>query len=256
MHVLWVLAHPDERSLNGALHRAGLDALAEAGHTVEVSDLYAMKWNPVVDREDYGVECERLHVGPASGQAYAEGTLHPEVVAEQDKLRRADLVVLQFPMWWFGLPAILKGWVDRVFVKGFAYSVPDPARPGRSRKYGDGGLAGKRALAVVTIGNNEVSFSARGMEGALDEVLFPLLHGTFFYTGMAPLRPFAVYEANHLTGEQYRAAAAALRERIAAAGTEEPIPYRTQDSGDYDEDMVLRPEVEPGRTGLDVHIAG
>ncbi|TDP97399.1 NAD(P)H-dependent oxidoreductase [Labedaea rhizosphaerae] len=256
MHVLWVLAHPDDRSLNGALHRDGLEALAEAGHTVEVSDLYAMKWNPVVDRDDFGTDGERLHVGPASRQAFKEGTLSPDIAEEQAKLRRANLVVLQFPLWWFGMPAILKGWVDRVFVSGFGYSIPDPERPGRSKRYGDGGLAGKRALVVTTIGAEWSSYQPRGIDGSLTELLFPLLHGTFFYTGMSPLRPFAVHDANRLTAEQYRTAAAALRERLAHIETEEPIPYRTQNSGDYDEHMVLRPEVAPGRSGLGIHLAG
>jgi putative NADPH-quinone reductase len=60
MNVLWVLAHPEERSLNAALHRDGVAALVEAGHQVEVSDLYAMKWNPVVDRDDY---CAGMRMG-------------------------------------------------------------------------------------------------------------------------------------------------------------------------------------------------
>lgn len=56
MNVFWLFAHPQTRSLNGSLHRAGVAALIGAGHHVEVSDLYAMKWNPVVDRDDYGLE--------------------------------------------------------------------------------------------------------------------------------------------------------------------------------------------------------
>src|SRR5437588_10879368 len=99
MNVLWVLAHPETRSLNGSLHQAGLTALAAAGHTVEVSDLYAMKWNPVLDRDDYAVGDERLHLGRASKSALDNGTLSPDIRAEQLKLDRADLVVLQFPLW-------------------------------------------------------------------------------------------------------------------------------------------------------------
>jgi len=201
-------------------------------------------------------DCDRLLVGPASKRAFRDGTLSPDIAEEQAKLRRADLVVFQFPLWWFGLPAILKGWVDRVFVAGFAYGVRDPDRPGRNRRYGDGGLAGKKALAVVTIGATQAEFQSRGINGSVPEVLFPLLHGTFFYTGMDPLAPFAVHEANWLTDEQYEVAKAALRERLAHIETEEPIRYRTQNGGDYDERMVLRPEIEAGRTGLGVHLAG
>lgn len=253
MNVLWVLAHPDHRSLTGALHRDGVAALSEAGHTVEVSDLYAMKWNPVVDRDDYAAGPERLHVGPESGRAFAEGRLSPDIVAEQAKLDRADLVVLQFPLWWFGMPAILKGWVDRVFIRGYAYGIPDLDHPGRSLRYGTGGLVGKRALAMVTVGGHKTSYLPRGIDGALEDLLFPLLHGTFWYTGMAPLPPVALYGANHVSDEQYRSAAADLRQRLANAGTAAPIPYRSQNGGDYDEHMVLRHGIAADRTGLDAH---
>src|SRR5690625_52182 len=148
MKILWISAHPDARSLNGALRTVGLEALAELGHDVRESDLYAMDWKHVVDHADYPEHAasERLHVGPASKYAYQSATLSSDIAAEQDKLVWADAVVFQFPMWWFGMPAILKGWVDRVFVKGFAYGVPDPTRPGSNLRYGNGGLAGKRAL--------------------------------------------------------------------------------------------------------------
>lgn len=253
MNVLWVLAHPEHRSLTAALHREGMAALTEAGHTVEVSDLYAMKWNPVVDRDDYQVGPERLLVGPASGRALADGRLSPDIAAEQAKLDRADLVVLQFPLWWFGLPAILKGWVDRVFVRGYAYSIPDPDRPGRTLRYGTGGLAGKRALAVVTVGGSESSYQPRGIDGSLEDLLFPLLHGTFWYTGMAALPPVAVYGANRVSDERYRHAADDLRRRLASIETAAPIPYRSQNGGDYDDDMVLRPDVAVGRAGPAAH---
>ena len=255
MNVLWVLAHPNHRSLTLALHREGIAELTEAGHTVEVSDLYAMKWNPVVDREDYEAGPERLLVGPESGRALTEGRLSKDIVAEQAKLDRADLVVLQFPLWWFGMPAILKGWVDRVFVRGYAYGIPDPDRPGLSRRYGTGGLAGKRALAVVTIGGDEMSYQQRGIDGALEDLLFPLLHGTFWYTGMTPLPPVALYGANHVSDERYRTAAADLRQRLRTAETAAPIPYRAQNGGDYDEHMVLRKEIAPGLAGLNAHRA-
>src|SRR5690606_36136385 len=112
----------------------------------------------------------------ASRRAYDHGTLSPDITAEQDKLRRADAIVLQFPLWWLGPPAILKGWLDRVLVNGFGFGVTDPGT-GRVRRYGDGLLAGKRGLIVTTIGARETSFGPRGIHGRLEDVLFPLNHG-------------------------------------------------------------------------------
>lgn len=162
-----------------------------------------MKWNPLVDVTDYGAEAvdDRLQVGAASGRAYAAGRLSPEVVAEQEKLVWADTVVVQFPLWWFGVPAILKGWIDRVFIKGFAYGLS--GEDGRTLHYGEGRLAGKRAMVVVTGGASDVSLGPRGINGSLDDLLFSLEHGTFFYTGMAVLPPFALYRADRVPDEQY-----------------------------------------------------
>lgn len=256
MNILWIYAHPDSRSFNASLRTVGLETLAELGHEVRESDLYAMDWNPTVDVADYTdhTSGERLHVANASRHAYQTETLSPDIRAEQDKLAWADAVVFQFPLWWFGMPAILKGWVDRVFVKGFAYGVPDPTRPGHNLRYGRGGLAGKRALAVTTIGSSEASFGPRGINGQLDHVLFPLLHGTFWYTGMEALPPLAIHGADRINTERYDDAATALRKRLAGLPTDAPIAYRCETGGDYDDDLVLRDEYATGEGGLDAHV--
>jgi len=111
MNVLIVHAHPEPRSFNGAPTRTAVAALREQGHAVEVSDLYAMKWKPAADADD--------HAGPREDQGYLPidreqtfahdaGTTVRDIVAEQEKVRRANVVLSQYPMWWSGPPAILK----------------------------------------------------------------------------------------------------------------------------------------------------
>jgi NAD(P)H dehydrogenase (quinone) len=254
MDVLWVVAHPEPRSLTAVLAADGRAALAAQGHEVEVSDLYAMRWDPVLTRADYGLDAdERLVVSTESRRAFDAGTLPPEIRAEQEKLRRADALVLQFPLWWFGMPAILKGWVDRVFVEGFAYGVRGP--DGRTRRYGDGVLAGKRALVVTTTGGPDSAFGPRGINGHAEELLFPLLHGTLFYAGATVLPPLLVPGADRYTEADRIRAGAALRERLDGLGTDAPLPFRPQHGGDYDEHLVLRPHLAPGKAGLSVHTA-
>jgi NAD(P)H dehydrogenase (quinone) len=231
MNVLWVFAHPEPRSLSGALRDDGLRALRELGHDVRESDLYAMKWNPVVDARD---------------------EVSPDILAEQEKLEWADAVVVQFPLWWYGMPAMLKGWFDRVFVKGFGYGVR--AGDGRTLRYGEGRLAGKRAMVVLTAGAREPAMGPRGVNGSLDEVLWPLHHGTLFYAGMSVLPPVAVYGAERVSDVRFAEARSHLRTRLSTLETTEPIPFRTQNGGDYDDDLVLRPDRSPGATGLAVHL--
>ncbi|MGH3449868.1 MAG: NAD(P)H-dependent oxidoreductase [Haloechinothrix sp.] len=257
MNVLWVFAHPDQNSLNASLRAEGIRTLVEAGHSCRVSDLYAMKWKATVDRDDFTHHepDERLVVTTASQHAHRTGTLSQDILAEQEKLDWADAVIVQFPLWWYGMPAILKGWFDRVFVKGFAYGVSDPQHSGRTLRYGEGNLAGTLALVVVSTGSPEAALGPRGINGQVDQVLFPLLHGTLWYTGMSVLPPVVVHGADRVDHEGYAAAAELLRERLTSLEDTSRIPFRYQNGGDYDDNLVLRPELAPDSTGLAVHRA-
>ncbi|MFI6349998.1 NAD(P)H-dependent oxidoreductase [Streptomyces sp. NPDC050560] len=249
--VLVVTAHPEPRSLNASLAALAVDELRAAGHEVLVSDLYAMGWRATVEAADFPDEedCSRLHVMDASQRATLAGRLAPEIAAEQEKIRRCDALILHFPMWWFSVPAILKGWIDRVFTAGFGYGpeVPPPYGP-------DGPLAGRRALLSVTVGARAGAFSDRGAHGSLVDVLHPLQHGLFWFTGMAPLEPFAVHGTNGVSEERFAQVRDAYRSRLAGLFTDEPVPYRSLTGGDYDHDMRLRPDVAPGVQGLDMHL--
>ena len=253
MQVLWLYAHPDPRSLNGALRDVGVATLREHGHAVVESDLYAMGWNPVVDHADFAHDpAARLDVLEESQRALESGTLSEDIRREQDKLCWADTLVVQFPLWWFGMPAILKGWFDRLFVQGFAQGVLDP-ETGRAMRYGSGGLVGRRALVVTTVGANAATTGPRGIHGEIGEVLFPVLHGTLWYSGMSVLPPLVVNGAVRLSGDDYEAAVTQLRRRLLSMATTEPLPYRSQNGGDYDRHLVLRPEHAPGEEGIHIH---
>lgn len=254
MDILWVLAQPDPRSLNAQLRDAALPRLRARGHTVVESDLYRMGFDPVLTSADVSGEPPPPGTPVSDWQknGYREGRLTDDIRAEQDKLRDAELVVLQFPLWWYGVPAILKGWFDRVLVNGFAFGVRDP-RTGRVRKFGDGGLVGRRGLAVVTAGDRPGALRPRGISGHVEDVLFPLLHGTFHYTGMAPLRPHLLTSVHHWPAGRLEQEVERLVARVDGAGIEEPIGYRTLAGGDYDEHHVLRPQVAPGLTGNEAH---
>jgi NAD(P)H dehydrogenase (quinone) len=220
--ILVVSAHPDPRSLNASLTAFAVDHLRAAGHEVRLCDLYAMKWKATVDADDFpehGTD-RRLQVMDVSEAATLAGRLAPDIAAEQEKIRWSDAVILHFPMWWFAAPAILKGWIDRVFTSGFAYGpqVPPP--------YGERApLTGRRALLSVTYGARERSFSADGIHGRLADVLHPLQHGLFRFTGMTPLEPFTVPEANALPPERFAEARQAYAHRLDTLFTAEPVPF-------------------------------
>ena len=228
MKYLIVYAHPEPRSLNGALKDAAVAALEAAGHEVRVSDLYAMKWKAVADADDFPQRDpqERLVYHRASGDAYHGGTQSPEVADEQAKLLWADAVVLQFPLWWFSMPAIMKGWVDRVFAHGFAIGV---AKPGTKQwaRYGEGSLAGRRGMVAITTGAREAQLGPRGLNGDIEDLLFPIAHGTLFYVGLgrrAVVRrvPDGAAERRAVRGDLGGICRAAARDR---RGRADPVSY-------------------------------
>lgn len=113
MRVLVLYAHPVETSFHAALHTRVVASLRAAGHEVDDCDLYAEKFDPVLSRE------ERLN--------YHDSSLNRAPVASYvARLQRAEALVLCFPVWCFGLPAILKGWFDRVLIPGVAFDISDP----------------------------------------------------------------------------------------------------------------------------------
>jgi NAD(P)H dehydrogenase (quinone) len=260
MKILWVFAHPEPRSLNGSLREFAVQTLTRAGHTVKVSDLYAMRWKAIADGDDFvrRDRSERLEYMEASRQAFSDGTQSADISAEQEKVRWADTLILQFPLWWFSMPAIMKGWVERVFANGFAYGLMDPSWPGRSLRYGGGPLHGRRAMLVVTAANRESAMGARGVSGNIDNLLFPIHHGILWYVGMDVLPPFVIHNvsAGRVSPQRYDEIRGSLETRLLAMELTAPIPYRSQNSGDYDEDFVLKPGLEGVASGLGIHVRG
>ncbi|GAB2728955.1 NAD(P)H-dependent oxidoreductase [Nocardia thraciensis] len=251
VNILIVYAHPKPDSLTGALKDVAVQQLRSDGHEVAVSDLYAMGWKAHADPDDFG-EVAETNFMLASGEAFDNGTLTADIRAEQEKLLWADAVLLHFPLWWFSMPAILKGWVDRVFTCGFAYGAGGTAIP----RYGAGVLSGKRAMLVVSIGGREPSYSDRGINGHIDDLLYPINHGILYYPGMDVLPPFPVYGTLRVDDERFEETADALRQRLSEIDKTEPIGYRPQAGGDYDRTLRLREGLErPGSRGFDLHLA-
>lgn len=129
MKILIVYAHrlctSGTRITHGFLKEQAYHFLKLLGHQVIVSDLYKMDWKAVADGDDFENfnTSERLFYMKQSSQAYHQGSQTSDIADEQEKLLWADTVIFQFPLWWFGMPAILKGWIDRVYASGFAYGT-------------------------------------------------------------------------------------------------------------------------------------
>ena len=253
--VLIVYAHPEPTSVTRQLVQVTVETLEGQGHEVLQSDLYGMRWKAVLDENDFPNRAnpERLSFIMESANAYATGQQPEDVAAEQAKLSNADAVILQFPLWWFGVPAILKGWIERVYAFGFGYGYKDGSN---HHRYGEGALKGKRALVSVCTGGPAADYGSRGINGPIDQLLFPLTHGALFYPGMDVLPTHTVYGAAHITtAAEVEVVKEAWRGRVERLFKDAPIPFRLQNSGDYLDRHSLRDDIAPGQSGLLAHIA-
>lgn len=257
MNILLVYAHPEAQSLNGSLKNFAVKHLQDAGHQVQVSDLYAMKWKASLDGEDRTDRDSTARFNPAmdSRIALERGTQSEDIALEQEKLLWADTVILQFPLWWFSMPAILKGWVERVYAYGFAYGVGEHSDTHWGDRYGEGTLAGKRAMLLVTAGGWESHYSPRGINGPIEDILFPIHHGILYYPGFDVLPPFVAYRTDRFDEAKFPDLCSALGTRLDALASTEPLPFRKQNFGDYAiPQLTLREDIAPGRSGFAVHL--
>lgn len=237
MNVLIVVAHPEPNSFNGALRDTALETLTASGHRVELSDLYAMRWKATADADDFPDRSDPGYLRIDQEQTFAQesGTTAADIRGEQDKIAAADLVILQFPLWWFGPPAILKGWFDRVFTRGFGYL------PGR--KYDTGLMRGKTALVSVTTGTSADTYAPDGIDGAIVDILWPVHNGLLRYTGFDVLAPNVVHMPGRMDDADRRDALDRYAERLRRLD-EQPRLY-FHPAADYGPDERLLPHVVP-----------
>lgn len=236
MRVFIVHAHHEPTSFNSAMTREATAALRSAGHEVVVSDLYAMGFDPVSDRRNFKTvkDPERLkQQNEESHAGYVD-----ELQSEMDKLAWCDALILQFPLWWLGLPAILKGWVDRVFAVGRAY--------GGGRYFGRGVLAPRRAMCSVTVGGPADAYSKIGAYGPLEPILHPINHGILAFVGFTVLEPFVVHAPARMSRDERADWLASCRNRLLSLATAAVIPTLDMDNHDG---LVLKPTLRTGHLG-------
>lgn len=226
MKVLIVHAHNEPQSFSAAMKDLAVKELGTQGHSVQVSDLYAMNWNPVASAADFGDRANPDYLIYALEQRHnhKQQTLAPDIQSELDKLLWADMVIFNFPIYWFSMPAILKGWFDRVFVSGAVY--------GGMRFYDQGGLVGKKAMLSITIGGKPHMLIEGGVHGPLEDMLRPILRGTLAYSGFSVLPPFVGYHVPYIAPEERTAILEEYRQRLNALDSLQPLEFVSLDRFD------------------------
>lgn len=218
VNVLIAYAHHEPSSFCAAMLHAAAGTLRAAGHGVQVSDLYAMGFDPVSDRRNFTTVADATRLRQQVEEAHASGVsgFVPAVQAEIDKLAACDLLILLFPIWWLGMPAILKGWVDRVFALGVAY--------GGGRWFDGGVMRGKRAMCIVSTGGLATAYGGGGHYAPIETVLYPVHRGVFEFTGFEVLPPFVAHGPNRVGDAERRRMLDALRLRLTHLAADAPRP--------------------------------
>ena len=138
----------------------------------------------------------------------------------------------------------------------FAYGVGEHSDTHWGDRYGEGSFAGKRAMVIVTAGGWQSHYSPRGINGPIDDVLFPIQHGMLYYPGFDVLPPFVIYRTGKMNDVRFDETRAALGRRLDELWTTQPIPFRRQNAGDYEiPALTLKDEIVPGKVGYAVHLA-
>jgi NAD(P)H dehydrogenase (quinone) len=204
-----VYAHPESRSFCSAMKEIIIATLAEAGHDVTISDLYAERFDSVASAADFVVRRDPCYLSYALEQRHAIewDTLAPDIGREVERVLAADLLILAFPVFWFSMPAILKGWIDRVFLSGLFY--------GGQRFYGRGPMAGRRAATVASMGSRAHTFGMGAVHGEIEPLFRHLTRGTLGYVGYDVLEPFWAFHVPYVSDRERKNELDRLRAHIA-----------------------------------------
>jgi NAD(P)H dehydrogenase (quinone) len=234
-----VLAHPEPQSFNAHLARQAQTALEAEGWRVSSTDLYASGFDPCEGPNHYRDRVEPARFDAQREQRHAGDALPDFVVDELRRLDEADLLVLQYPMWWHMPPAILKGWFDRVFAYGGVYTA--------SRRFEAGRFTGKRALLSVTVGTSRATYEHNGRSGDISLMLWPV-EFTLAYVGYEILAPFVAYgvegtlrysDLSEITA-RLEAIVENLRSDLRSLGERSVVPFNPM--SDWGADGRIRPE--------------
>lgn len=186
MKVLIITAHPEPYSFNAYVAKNAEQTLRGQGHSIRYIDLYKEQFDPCEHARFYRQRSDesRFDIMREQHHHWDRQKTSPDVQRHIELLREADLLLLHFPFWWFGMPAILKGWMDRVFVYGGIYDS--------QHRYESGVMKGKKALMTVTAGASANACAYNGRDGDIRFMLWPPLHA-LHYIGYSVLEPYFIY---------------------------------------------------------------
>ena len=242
MKYLIVFAHPENKnSFQKSLLDYSKTRLIDAGYECEVSDLYAMNFNPIASNSDFKTrrDSTRLQYDREQKQAVRNSSFTDDIQDEINKLLWCDVLILQFPLYWFSMPAIMKGWIDRVFVNSLFY--------GAGKRFETGGSKGKRAMVSTSTGGFDTMFDSEGLLGDINVALWHIHHGMLHYTGFHVMAPFVSWAPVRVGDEQCKKYHDDYVKRLLAIGQDTPMTFHN--TSDFTDDFRLKEGIVPRTPG-------
>ncbi|XP_047437177.1 NAD(P)H dehydrogenase [quinone] 1 [Mugil cephalus] len=238
---LIVFAHQSPASFNAAVLDVSVQELTQQGYRVIVSDLYATNFRANATRDDIIGDLRNpdlFQYGEETMWAWKERRLSSDIMEEQRKVEEAELVIFQFPLYWFSVPAVMKGWMDRVLTQGFAFSL--------EKMYNNGIFKDKKAMLSFTTGATQTMFQADGINGDINVTLWPLQNGTLHFCGFQVLAPQIFWSPAHCPAAGRAAMLEAWRARLKGLQEEKPLTFAPCELFDlsFAGGFLLRPEVK------------
>lgn len=196
MKIFIVYWHAEEKSFNHAMLETAVNTLSACGHQLKVSDLNKMNFDPVVSRKSFKTVANPSVFNPVQEAHYAvqNNGFADFIAAEMEKMEWCDLLIFQFPLWWFGMPAMVKGYVEQVLVSGKFFDS--------GHMYENAFLAGRRAMLSITTGAPADAYVKNGFNGDINMILRPIQRGILEFCGFGVLRPQIVYAPTHIMQTQ------------------------------------------------------
>ncbi len=185
MNVLIIYAHHEPSSFTSAMKNLATEILSRQGHQIAMSDLYGQGFSAVAQKWDF-VTTTGKHFNYMLEQKHAANldlAFSPDILAEIEKIRAAELILIVTPIWWFSVPAILKGWFDRVLAMGVTWDG--------GKIYENGLLRGKQAMIIASAGGPDQYYQPNGRHRATAvQILHPINHGTLAFCGLDVHQPY------------------------------------------------------------------
>ena len=221
MNILIVLANPNPLSFNRRMGALAAKTLESAGHSVVTLDLYNERFFCELGVHDFEHEVDRNNFDYKMHQKIAaeRNSFAPAIRESQRLLTESNVVIFQFPLWWFSMPAILKNWIDKTFAFDFAYNGR------KNRWFSNGPFREKRAMLSVTTSGPQGTYTDQGINGDIERVLWPIHNGILNFTGFRVLRPFIFWSSDKLNEDAKTLYELAFVKRLQRLEESTPLPF-------------------------------